>query len=90
MFVLVHQLLLCKHLLIAVKLYLLYDNEVMPVDVVFRHLLVAIILLPLRLSDAFLLIEPELALLASIDDFFLVLRKGLVSLQVLTFRNEDT
>jgi hypothetical protein len=62
----------------------------MPVDVVFRHLLVAIILLSLRLSDAFLLIEPELALLASIDDFFLVLRKSLVSLQVLTFRNEDT
>ena len=52
----------------------------MPVDIVLGHIFVTLVLLTLRLRDALLLIKPELALLASVDDLFWVLRKGLVSL----------
>ena len=78
--VLVHQLLLGKHLLVAVELNLLDDYEIMPVDIVLGHIFVTLVLLTLRLRDALLLIKPELALLASVNDLFWVLRKGLVSL----------
>jgi hypothetical protein len=80
LFVLVHQLLLGKHLLVAVEFNLLNDYEIMPVDIVLSHIFVTLILLTLRLRDALLLIKPELALLASVNDLFWVLRKGLVSL----------
>lgn len=86
--VLVNQLLLGQDLLVVVELNLLDDYEVVPVDIVLCHFLVAFVLCR-RLRDALLLVKPKLALLPGVDDLLGVGRKGLIPVEVLAFWNKD-
>lgn len=81
--VFVHELLLRQDFLIVIELDLLHDNEVVPVDVVLCHLLIALVLSPLGLRDSLLLVQPQLSLLSRVYDLFGVGGEGLVALKVL-------
>lgn len=74
--------------MVIIKLDLLDDHEVMPVDIVFIHVLVLFVLRSLSLSDALLLVKPELTLLACVEDLLTVLSEGLVAFKTLTLRHK--
>lgn len=74
--------------MVIIKLDLLNDHEVMPVDIVFIHVLVLFVLRSLSLSDALLLVKPELTLLACVEDLLTVLSEGLVAFKTLTLRHK--
>lgn len=72
--------------MVIIKLDLLDDHEVMPVDIVLIHVLILFVLRSLSLSDALLLVKPELTLLACVEDLLTVLSEGLVAFKTLTLR----
>jgi hypothetical protein len=86
--ILIHHLLLRQDFLVIIKLDLLDDHEVMPVDIVFIHVLILFVLRSLSLSDALLLVKPELTLLSCVKDLLTILGEGLVAFKTLTLRHK--
>ena len=74
--------------MVIIKLDLLDDHEVMPVDIVFIHVLVLFVLRSLSFSDALLLVKPELTLLACVKDLLTILGEVLVAFKTLTLRHK--
>ena len=83
---------LLLHLLVVIQLDLLHDHEVMPIDFILGHLLVADVstLGLVLLSNAFLLIIPNLPCLARLVHFFRVICKLFISLEQLCLGHKHT